>query len=95
MSNSWLNRFLGRNAQTPRACAKERLLGVVIEDRSAIPSSVLELVRKEIVEVVKKYLIIDDQAVDVKLEKDEDGTYALVSHVVSRGVRKNEGIPAA
>ncbi len=95
MSNSWINRLLGRSVPTPRACAKERLLGVVIEDRSAIPSSVLELVRLEIVEVVKKYLIIDEQAVDLKLEKDEDGTYALVSHVVSRGVRKKEGIPAA
>lgn len=56
--------------------AKERLHLVLMQDRANVSADFLDLMRKEIVEVIKKYIDIDEEAMDVRLstETNEDGT---------------------
>jgi cell division topological specificity factor len=56
--------------------AKERLHLVLMQDRANVSADFLELMRQEIIEVIKKYIDIDEGAIDVKLtnKANEDGT---------------------
>ena len=56
--------------------AKERLHLVLMQDRANVSADFLDLMRKEIIEVIKKYIDIDEKAMDVRLtnETNDDGT---------------------
>ena len=56
--------------------AKERIHLVLMQDRANVSADFLDLMRQEIVEVIKKYIDIDEDAMDVRLgaETNEDGT---------------------
>lgn len=56
--------------------AKERLHLVLMQDRANVSADFLDLMRKEIIEVIKKYIDIDEKSMDVRLTTDtnEDGT---------------------
>ena len=56
--------------------AKERLHLVLMQDRANVSADFLDLMRQEIIEVIKKYIDIDEKAIDVRLtnETNEDGT---------------------
>ena len=56
--------------------AKERLHLVLMQDRANVSADFLDLMRQEIIEVIKKYIDIDETAMDVRLtnQENEDGT---------------------
>jgi cell division topological specificity factor len=56
--------------------AKERLHLVLMQDRANVSADFLELMKQEIIEVIKKYIEVDDKAIDVRLtnKTEEDGT---------------------
>ena len=56
--------------------AKERLHLVLMQDRANVSADFLDLMRQEIIEVIKKYIDIDESALDVRLtnQAKEDGT---------------------
>ena len=56
--------------------AKERLHLVLMQDRANVSADFLDLMREEIIEVIKKYIDIDEEAMDVRLtnKENEDGT---------------------
>lgn len=56
--------------------AKERLHLVLMQDRANVSADFLDLMRQEIIEVIKKYIDIDESAMDVRLtnQSNEDGT---------------------
>ena len=56
--------------------AKERLHLVLMQDRANVSADFLELMRQEIIEVIKKYVDIDEKAIDVHLtnKANDDGT---------------------
>lgn len=56
--------------------AKERLQLVLMQDRANVSADFLDLMRQEIIEVIKKYIDIDEEAMDVRLtnKENEDGT---------------------
>ena len=59
-----------------RDTAKERLHLVLMQDRANVSADFLELMKQEIIEVIKKYIDIDEGAIDVRLtnKENEDGT---------------------
>ena len=65
-----------RKSKESSSTAKERLHLVLMQDRANVSADFLELMRKEIIEVIKKYIDIDEKAIDVKLtnKTNEDGT---------------------
>ena len=83
--------------------AKERLHLVLMQDRANVSADFLELMRQEIIEVIKKYIDIDEKAIDVKLtnKTNEDGTIgapALYANIpiitIKNEARKVENVHA-
>ena len=56
--------------------AKERLHLVLMQDRANVSVDFLELMKQEIIDVIKKYIVVDENAIDVRLtnQENEDGT---------------------
>lgn len=56
--------------------AKERLHLVLMQDRANVSADFLELMKQEIIEVIKKYIDVDEEAIDVRLtnKENDDGT---------------------
>ena len=74
--------------------AKERLHLVLMQDRANVSADFLELMKQEIIEVIKKYIEVDEGAIDVRLtnKENEDGTNgapALYANIPIKNI-KNE-----
>lgn len=56
--------------------AKERLHLVLMQDRANVSADFLELMKQEIIEVIKKYIDVDEKEIDVHLtnKSNDDGT---------------------
>ena len=56
--------------------AKERLHLVLLQDRANVSADFLDMMKQEIIEVIKKYIDVDEKAIDVKLtnKQNSDGT---------------------
>ena len=65
-----------KTATHSKEAAKERLHLVLMQDRANVSADFLELMKQEIIEVIKKYIDIDEGAIDVRLtnKENEDGT---------------------
>ena len=53
--------------------AKERLHLVLMQDRANVSADFLELMKQEIIEVIKKYIDVDEREIDVRLTNKENG----------------------
>ena len=69
---------IGKNDKELKSkdAAKERLHLVLMQDRANVSADFLDLMRQEIIEVIKKYIDIDESALDVRLtnQAKDDGT---------------------
>ena len=69
---------LGKNKEDSKSkdAAKERLHLVLMQDRANISADFLALMKQEIIEVIKKYIDVDENAIDVRLtnKSNDDGT---------------------
>ena len=80
MFENLLNFFKKKNkiedAKSNKDTAKERLHLVLMQDRANVSADFLEMMKQEIIEVIKKYIDIDESAMDVRLtnQANEDGT---------------------
>ena len=65
-----------KEAGNSKDAAKERLHLVLMQDRANVSADFLDLMRQEIIEVIKKYIEVDESAIDVRLtnKENEDGT---------------------
>lgn len=56
--------------------AKERLHLVLMQDRANVSADFLELMKQEIIDVIKKYIVVDEDSIDVRLtnQSNDDGT---------------------
>ena len=55
--------------------AKERLHLVLMQDRANVSADFLDLMKQEIIDVIKKYIEIDESAIDVKLTNKDNGDW--------------------
>ena len=56
---------------TSKNAAKERLHLVLMQDRANVSADFLELMKQEIIDVIKKYIDVDENAIDVRLTNKE------------------------
>ena len=56
--------------------AKERLHLVLMQDRANVSADFLDLMKQEIIDVIKKYIDVDENEIDVRLtnKTNDDGT---------------------
>ncbi len=62
--------------KTNKETAKERLHLVLMQDRANVSADFLEMMKQEIIDVIKKYIDVDEGEIDVKLtnKQNSDGT---------------------
>ena len=94
-----LKKITKKEEQTVKSkdAAKERLHLVLMQDRANVSADFLDLMKQEIIDVIKKYIDIDESAMDVRLTNKEnsDGTngapalYANIPIVSIKDENKN------
>lgn len=80
--------------------AKERLHLVLMQDRANVSADFLEMMKQEIIEVIKKYIEVEEDSIDVRLTNEvrEDGTtgapslYANIPILNIRNEMKKESV---
>ena len=77
------DKLFGRNDKSPRMLAKDRLRFVLLHDRADIPAPMMEEMRREILGVLSKYIEIDESALEVNLEKNEDAVALIATSLGS------------
>ena len=72
---NFLKKMIKKEDQTLKSkdAAKERLHLVLMQDRANVSADFLDLMKQEIIEVIKKYIDIDESAMDVRLTNKENG----------------------
>ncbi len=76
------------------ASARNRLQLVLIQDRAQVCPELLDSLRTELVQLISRYMIIDEQAMHVELERKE-GAVALAASIPVINIRRvqPEGAP--
>mgnify|MGYP001625525868 CR=1 FL=1 len=77
--------------------AKERLHLVLMQDRANVSADFLDMMRQEIIDVIKKYIDVDEKEIDVRLtnKQNSDGTtgapalYANIPIISIKNDKKN------
>lgn len=66
---------MNNKSDNSKDAAKERLHLVLIQDRASVSADFLEVMKQEIIDVIRKYIEIDEDAIDVRLTNNvnEDG----------------------
>ena len=97
---NFFKKFRKSEKETSKSTAKERLHLVLAQDRANISADFLEMMKQEILEVIKKYIDIDEKAIDVRLTNKESedggvGAPALYANIpiitIKNEARKLEG----
>ncbi|MFM1841493.1 MAG: septum site-determining protein [Cyanobacteriota bacterium] len=81
-----IDRMFSRSSRQSGVDAKRRLRLVIANDRSGLSPEMMEAMRRDIVEVVSRYVEIDPAEMEFSLESDQRMT-ALIANLPVRRVR--------
>lgn len=83
MPSLW-DRLFGRADNSAKDVAKNRLRFVLMHDRADISAPMMDQIRTEILGVLSKYVDIDEQALDVSVERVDGGVVLAASIPILR-----------
>ncbi len=81
----FISRLFGREAS--KDVAKERLRLVLVHDRASVSPHIMASIREEIIQVINRYLEIDEANVEMGLTHDER-MVALTANIPVRRVKR-------
>ena len=67
--------------------AKERLRLVLVHDRASLSPGLLEALKEDLIQVITKYLEIDEEGLEVNLDKSDDSV-ALIANIPVKNVKR-------
>lgn len=82
-----LFKFFGGRPSS-KEVAKDRLKLILIHDRANVSPELLEMMKTDILEVISKYVIIDDGDVDVRFTKTDESEGSSPALVASIPIKK-------
>lgn len=78
------------NKNSSKEIAKKRLKLVLINDRNNFPPKLLESIQKDIIQVIEKYIEVDEDGIEIKMIRSKDsGNMDIVSELVANIPVKN------
>ena len=86
---SFLQRLFG-SEQASKELAKDRLKLVLIHDRASLSPAMMDNLRRDLVEVISKYMEFDESALDVQMAEQDSMTMLEVNIPVAN-VKRNSG----
>ena len=86
---SFLQRLFG-GEKASKELATDRLKLVLIHDRASVSPAMMENLRRDLVEVISKYMDFDAAALDVQMAEQDNMTMLEVNIPVS-SVKRNAG----
>ncbi|HKW44156.1 MAG TPA: cell division topological specificity factor MinE, partial [Candidatus Eremiobacteraceae bacterium] len=89
----FLSRFF-RREEASKTLAKERLRLILMSDRVSLAPDVFEAMKGEMLDVLRRYLEIDERGMDVHFENAER-QFALLANIPVREVRTHDAIALA
>lgn len=84
MFNKLIDRILGLETENSRISGKNRLQLVIASDRSSLSQNQIENMRKEIIEVVSRYVEIDSESLEFTLENNQRNTCLVANLPIKR-----------
>ncbi len=85
-----IDRLFGRSNKSGED-ARRRLKLVIANDRSGLSQEMLEMMRRDILEVVSRYVEIDSEEMELSLESDQRMT-ALIANLPVRKVKRKRTV---
>ncbi len=79
--------FNSKEDVTSKDLAKERLRLVLVHDRIGVSPELIEEMKEELIGVISKYLDIDDEGIDMDLER-QDNSVALIANIPVKRLKK-------
>ena len=94
-----LNSLFGRRKGGSGATAKDRLRFVLQHDRIHLPPERMEEMKRELLEVIARYLVVDQDRVEIDLEQRDRRQSKLVAEIPFSGSQPSAraadaGLPA-
>lgn len=86
----FLQRMFGKETNdTSKDAAKERLRLVLVHDRSKVSPQILEALKEDMIKVISNYMDIDEEALEVNFNNDEEQSVALVANIPVLRMKRN------
>jgi cell division topological specificity factor len=82
-----LSRIFSRENVPSKEIARERLRLVLVHDRASVSPEFLNSLKEDLIKVIRDYLDIDEEALQVNLENEEN-SIALIANIPVRGFKR-------
>ncbi len=89
----WLFGLSGKNRQSSSEIARQRLRLVLIQDRIELSPEKMEQMKQEILEVVSRYMVVEDDFIEFEVRRLEE-LIMLVSNIEVKDVSALMSAPA-
>ena len=66
---NFMKNFQKKDKDISKQAAKDRLKLVLMQDRASVSPDFFEMMKKEIIDVIKKYIEIDEESLEVQLTR--------------------------
>jgi cell division topological specificity factor len=83
----FISRFFMKDNPPSKEVARERLRLVLVHDRASVSPDFINQLKEDLIRVIQEYLDIDEDALQVSLENEED-SIALVANIPVKGLKK-------
>lgn len=83
----FLSRIFGKDTTSSGSVAKERLRLVLVHDRASVSPELLHVLKAELIQVISKYMEIDEKSLEVNLDNNENQV-ALVANIPIRKMKR-------
>lgn len=83
----FLTRIFSKENLPSKDVARERLRLVLVHDRASVTPEFINQLKEDLIRVIREYLDIDEEALQVNLENEED-SIALVANIPVKGLKK-------
>lgn len=84
----FFSRMFGKETGSSGNVAKERLRLVLVHDRASVSPEFLQLLKNDLIQVISKYMEIDENSLEVNLDSNNNDQVALVANIPVKKMKR-------